>query len=112
VKTFVYTINLKNDPEKIEMYKNYHKSVWLEVEESLKSVGILRMRIFLLGTRMVNIVETVDEFNPECDFARYTENKPIVEKWDKLMSEFQEKVAEAKESEWWALMEPVYELGE
>ena len=70
------------------------------------------MRIFLLGTRLVNIVDTIDEFMPECDFARYTENKPIVEKWDKRISEFQERVAEARESEWWALMEKVYELGD
>ena len=30
--------------------------------------------------------------------------------WDELMQTFQEKIPEAGEDEWWALMEPVYEL--
>jgi len=110
LKTFVYTLNLKNDSEVIRQYREYHKNVWPEVENSLRSVGILNMRIYLLGCRMVNVIETNDDFDPTRDFARYIEGKPEVEKWDGMMAEFQEKVPEAKEGEWWALMEKVYDL--
>jgi L-rhamnose mutarotase len=110
MKTFVYTLNLKDDPELIFKYKEYHMAVWPEVEANLRSVGIVRMRIYLLGRRMVNIIDTIDDFEPDRDFARYVEGNPVVKEWDRLMAEFQEKVPEAKQEEWWALMEPVYLL--
>lgn len=110
MKTYVYTLNLIDDPEVIQQYKEYHRAVWPEVEESLRSVGIVNMEIFLLGRRLVNIMKTVDNFEPDRDFPRYTEGKPNVEKWDQFMAKFQEKVPEAKDDEWWALMERVYVL--
>ena len=111
MKTFVYTLNLKDDPGIIRKYKEYHRAVWPEVEESLKSVGITSMRIFLLGRRLVNVVEAIDEFVPERDFARYTQGKPKAQQWDQMMVEYQEKVPEAGAKEWWVLMEKIYELG-
>ena len=111
MKTFMYTINLKDNPEIINSYKKYHENIWPEVEESLKNIGIINMRIYLLGTRMVNLIETIDDFDPARDLARYAENNPIVEKWDRMMAEFQHRVPEARDGEWWALMEKVYELG-
>lgn len=110
MKTYVYTLNLRNDPDVISQYKNFHRAVWPEVKESLKSVGIINCRIYLLGCRLVNILDVIDAFDPERDFARYVEGKPIVEKWDKMMATFQECVPEAKEGEWWALMDNVFDL--
>ena len=110
MKTFVYTLNLKDDPEIIGQYKEHHQTVWPEVEASLKRVGICHMHIYLLGRRLVNIIEADDDFEPERDLARYTENNPVTKKWDNWMATFQEKVPEANIDEWWALMEQVYEL--
>jgi L-rhamnose mutarotase len=110
MKTFVYTLNLKDDPEVILTYKEYHKAVWPEVQASLLGVGIIQMRIYLLGRRLVNIMDTNDEFEPDRDFARYTAGNSTVQKWDAMMAQFQEKVPEAREGEWWALMEQVFEL--
>lgn len=110
MKNIVYTLNLKDDPEIIRKYREYHQAVWPEVESSLKSVGITGMRIYLLGRRLVMVVEAVDEFEPDRDFARYTQDNPVTQKWDKMMAQYQEKVPEAGENEWWALMEKIYEL--
>ncbi len=110
MKTYVYTLQLKDDPELIAQYKEYHRAVWSEVEASLLSVGIVRMRIYVLGRRLVNIMDTTDDFEPDRDFKRYTEGNPKVKMWDELMAGFQEKVPEAKPGEWWALMEQVYHL--
>ena len=49
VKSYAQTICLKDDPEGIAEYKRYHANSWPEVLEALKAVGILRMKIFLLG---------------------------------------------------------------
>ena len=110
MKTFGMTINLKDDSWLIEKYKEYHQNVWQETESALKTVGITSMKIFLLGRRMFMYMETVDSFVPERDFPKYLEQHPRCKEWDDLMRTFQEKVPEAREDEWWATMEQVYNL--
>ena len=110
LKTFGLTINLRDDPELVEKYKEYHRNVWPETEQALKAVGITAMKIFLLGRSMFMYIETVDDFVVERDFLKYLEQDPKCREWDDLMRTFQEKVSEAKADEWWAMMEQVYEL--
>ena len=110
LKTFGLTINLRDDPELVEKYKEYHRNVWPETEQALKTVGITAMKIFLLGRSMFMYIETVDDFVVERDFLKYLEQDPKCREWDDLMRTFQEKVSEAKADEWWAMMEQVYEL--
>jgi L-rhamnose mutarotase len=55
-------------------------------------------------------METVDTFDIERDFPRYLEEHPKCSEWDELMRTFQEPVEEAQADEWWAQMEPVFEL--
>jgi L-rhamnose mutarotase len=104
------TLNLVNDADKIAKYKKYHQAVWPEVERSLKSIGITKMKIFLKGRRLFMYMETVDNFKPERDFPKYLENDPKCKEWDSLMCTFQEKVPEAAEKEWWSTMDEVYNL--
>lgn len=49
MKSYAQTICLKDDPAGIAEYKKYHADSWPEVLQALKAVGILRMKIFLLG---------------------------------------------------------------
>ena len=55
-------------------------------------------------------METVDDFEAKRDFPRYIELDEKCKEWDELMRAFQEKAPEAKEDEWWATMEQIYEL--
>ena len=110
MKHFGLTLNLKDDPHIIEQYKTYHRNVWPEVVESLKAMGITKMNIYLLGRRLFMAMETIDDFDVARDFPRYLEQHPRCQEWDELMRRFQEPVAEAKPGEWWAMMEPVFEL--
>lgn len=110
MKTYAYTLLLKDSPEIIEKYKEYHKNVWPEVLESLTSIGIESFKIFLLGRRMFMILNAVDTFQPE-DMQHYAKSKRV-KQWDGMMSEFQEKVEEARSDEWWAMMEEVFNLEE
>lgn len=111
MQSFGMALNLKDDPQAIETYKSYHQDVWPEVERALKRVGITSMKIFLVGRKLFMYMETIDEFEPERDFARYLSDHSRCRQWDDLMQTFQEKIPEAGENEWWALMEPVYDLG-
>ena len=110
MKHFGMTLNLKDDPDIIEKYKAYHRNAWPEVVTSLREIGITRMNIYLLGRRLFMAMETIDEFDMARDFPRYLERHPRCQEWDQLMRTFQEPVSEAKSGEWWALMEPVFEL--
>ena len=110
MKHFGLTINLKDDPALIEEYKMYHRDAWKETLAGLKAVGITKMNIYLLGRQLFMAMETVDNFEIERDFPRYLEHDPKCREWDKLMRTFQEPVEEAQTDEWWAMMEPVFEL--
>ena len=110
MKQFAQTLDLKDDPTLIDRYIEHHKKVWPEVEEALKSVGILQMKIWRLGKRMFMLVETTDTFVPNQDFPRYLQYHPRCQEWEDLMDQFQQPVPEAKEGEKWVLMEEIYTL--
>ena len=105
MKTFAYTLDLKNNPEIISAYKEYHKKVWPEVLKSIRSSGVKTSKIFLLGTRLFLIIEAEEDFN----FLGYTTGQKEKD-WDELMRSLQCPVKEAKPGEWWAEMELVYDL--
>lgn len=106
MKSYVYMLDLKPDDRLIQEYKDHHQHVWPEVPAKLKEFGIISSKIYLLGTRLVNIMTVEDSFDPHNDFLRYTED-PKCKEWDDLMRNYQLKSPGAKDGEWWALMEEV-----
>ena len=110
MKTYALTVNLKDDPEIIAQYRYHHTHPWPEVMQALRAVGILDMRIYLLGRRLFMTMDTVDDFQPEVDFPRYLTLNPRCQVWEDMMSTFQEKVPEAKPEEKWAYMEQIFQL--
>jgi L-rhamnose mutarotase len=108
-KRFGLTLLLRDDPDGIAEYRRYHADVWPEVIAELRSVGIERMFIYLLGRRLFQFIETSDAFDPVKDLPRLNDN-PRYAEWDRLMRTMQEKVDEAQPDDWWAPMEEVFEL--
>lgn len=112
MQEFALTINLVDDPEKIEQYKAYHRQVWPEVIASLRSVGILDMKIFLLGRRMFMLMQADDDFQPDRDFTRLEQSNPRYNEWQRTMDQFQARVPEAQPEEHWAAMEKVFDFSD
>ena len=112
MKAYGLTLNLKDDAQGIEPYKAYHREPWKQALDGLRAVGVEEMRIFLLGRHLFMYMETTDDFDPARDFARYVEDNPKAAEWDELMRTFQEPAADAAEGEWWAFMQPVFDLEE
>ncbi|MBX2842365.1 MAG: L-rhamnose mutarotase [Flammeovirgaceae bacterium] len=110
MKVFAQTLNLKDDPEVIRQYIEYHKSTWPEVLKSLQSVGVLDMKIFLLGRRLFMYMTAIENFNPNVDFPRYLTLDPKCQEWEDLMGTFQVPVEDAKEGEKWAMMDQVFDM--
>jgi L-rhamnose mutarotase len=109
VKAYAQALDLKDNEELIEQYKEYHRHVWPEVIEALRGIGITRMKIFLLGTHLFMYFEAPDDFVPERDFQSYTKSERAQE-WDTLMRNFQQKTPEAGPNDWWAPMDLVFDL--
>lgn len=108
---FVFTVNVKAEPGVVEMYRDHHRNVWPEVEASLRHAGVERMDIYLLGRRLVMVVETRDGLDYRTAFEKHASSSGRVIEWERLMKSLQEPPAEARAGEWWALMEPVFHLG-
>jgi len=109
---YVFTVNLKDEPGIVERYKAQHREVWPEVQSSLKRVGVEQMDIYLLGRRLVMVVEMRDGLDYRTAFTSHAASNPRVAEWERLMKSLQEPSAEARAGEWWAAMEPVFHLNQ
>jgi L-rhamnose mutarotase len=107
---YVLTLDLKDDPAVIARYKAYHRNAWPEVVKSLKRVGVRAMDIYLLGRRLVMVMETKKGFSSRRDFARHAASHPRVAEWEALMKTFQEPPPGARPGELWTRMERVFHL--
>ena len=102
-------LDLHDDPDAIAEYCRYHERVWPEIEESIRSAGIVGMEIWRTGNRLTMVMETDERFNPAAKAAADAAN-PRVQAWEALMSRFQQPLPWAKPGEKWTLMEKVFTL--
>ena len=68
------------------------------------------MDIYLLGRRLVMVVEMRDGLDYRDAFRAHASSSQRVAEWERLMKSLQEPAAEAGAGEWWAVMEPVFHL--
>jgi L-rhamnose mutarotase len=109
MKRFVQALDLKDDPGVVDAYVAHHARVWPDVEQSLRRIGIERMDIYLIGRRLVMVMDTGDGFDRGTAFAAHLADPKCLE-WEALMQTFQQRVPGAREGEWWADMIQVYQL--
>jgi len=108
-RRYCLTLDLKDDPELIREYRRHHESVWPEVTDSMRQAGILDLELYLLGTRLVMILEVGERFSFE-EKARIDRDNPKVQEWEQLMWNYQQPLPAAKPGEKWILMERIYKL--
>ncbi|MBM4436953.1 MAG: L-rhamnose mutarotase [Actinobacteria bacterium] len=101
------TVLLKDDPEVIRRYEDYHAHVWPEVEASLRSAGITRMLIFRFARTLLMYMETVDGFRFE-HTPTPAERDPRAVEWENLMRSFQEPVPGAPSDGTWVTMPEIF----
>lgn len=108
---YCQTLDLKEDPRLIEEYRRLHspEGVWPEIIEGIRSVGINEMEIFLLGTRLVMIIDTPDDFDWDTAMARLA-TLPKQAEWELLTGKYQEAKVGATSDEKWQMMEKIFHL--
>ena len=111
MKRFCLALDLKDDPELIAEYKQYHArgKAWPEITQSIRNAGIEDMEIYLLGTRMFMIMEVNQHFSFTAK-SQADQLNPKVQEWEKLMWKFQKPLPQAAPGEKWLLMERIFKL--
>lgn len=109
MKRYCQILNLKDDPKLIEQYCEAHAHVWPEIQQGIRSVGILDMQIFRKGTTLFMICDTVDDFDWVKDNARLA-TLPRQAEWEAYVAQFQGCDPNAPSTEKWQLMEKIFEL--
>ena len=110
-KRYCKTLSLKDDPKLIEDYKKVHApgAAWPEITQGMKDVGIIDMEIYIYGTRLFMIMDTIADFDHDKAMAELA-TKPRQSEWEAYVSRFQQSSAEATADEKWQLMERIYKL--
>ena len=110
-KRFCKTLELRNDPELITAYKRVHarENLWPEIMQGIREAGIIDMEIYLAGTRLFMIMDTVPDFDHEKAMTELAQ-KPRQKEWEAYVSRFQRSSAEATADEKWQLIERIFKL--
>ena len=101
-------LDLKDDPALIAEYEAYHRDIWPEVREHLKTHGVTAMEIHRLGTRMVMLMETDDARYDAQAMALATRSDPKIRQWEELMWKFQAPTPWTPEGEKWTAMQQIF----
>ena len=110
-KRYCKTLQLENDPALIEEYKNLHAmgNAWPEITQGMKDVGIIDMEIYLDGTALFMIMDTVENFDHEKAMSKLAE-LPRQAEWENTVSKFQKTSASSSAKEKWRLIERIYKM--
>jgi L-rhamnose mutarotase len=106
----ILALDLKDDAALIARYETYHRSIWPEVAQHLRSHGVTRMEIYRLGTRLVMLMETDDAVFRADDMARAAEEDPKIKAWEDLMWTFQAPTPWTPAGAKWIPMTRIFDL--
>lgn len=109
LKRYCLTLDLYDDPELIDVYEQWHRQVWPEIIDSIKSSGIEQMQIYRVSNRLFMIMEVNDSFSFEAKAKADLDNAKVQE-WETLMWQFQQPLPFAKPGEKWVLMQEIFSL--
>ena len=110
-KRYVQTMDLNDDDELIVKYREAHdkEHFWDEIKRGIQSVGILEMELYILGRRLVMIVDAPLDFNWD-DAMQRLATLPHQAEWERYVAQFQGCDADATSDEKWQMMERMFYL--
>jgi L-rhamnose mutarotase len=110
-KRYCKTLELKNDAQLIEEYRKLHAmgGTWPEITQGMKDVGIIDMEIYITGTTLFMIMDTVADFDHDSAMSRLAK-LPRQAEWEATVAKYQKTSAHASAKEKWRLIERIYEM--
>ena len=104
-------LDLKNDPQLIAEYEQYHRQVWPEIKKSIREAGISVLDIYRVQNRLFMIIEADDDFSFEKK-AKADAANPKVQEWETLMWKYQQALPGVAPGTKWIVMEKIFGLDE
>lgn len=113
MKRYVKFLSLKNDDKLIAEYCRRHQpdAIWPEIIKGIKQVGIPAMDIYILGNKLVMIVETPDTLDIDNAMAQLA-TLPRQQEWEDYMSIFQQAEPGVTSADKWQPMTQIFHLYE
>lgn len=110
-RRYCKTLELEDDAALIKEYRRLHApgAVWPEITAGMKEVGILDMEIYLSGSTLFMIMETVPDFDHDSAMAKLA-TLPRQKEWEAFVSRFQKTDVNASAKDKWRLMERIYKM--
>lgn len=111
IKRYVQTMELRDNPELIALYRKAHSEseAWPEIINGIKEVGILEMELYILGSRLVMIVDMPADLDWDEVMARLA-TMPKQAEWEDYVAQFQQCVKGSTSDEKWHMMERMFHL--
>lgn len=111
IKRYVQTMELRDNPELIALYRKAHSEseAWPEIIKGIKDVGILEMELYILGSRLVMIVDMPADLDWDEVMARLA-TMPKQAEWEDYVAQFQQCVKGSTSDEKWHMMERMFYL--
>jgi len=110
-KRYCKTLKLENNQDLIAEYKKVHAlgAAWPEITQGMKDVGIIDMEIYIAGTQLFMIMDTIADFDHDKAMAELA-TLPRQSEWEAYVSRFQKTSTDASADEKWQLLERIYEM--
>jgi len=107
----ILLLDIRDDPALIERYEAHHAAgaVPAAITRSIREAGILDMRIFRSGNRLVMVMDVTKDFDPAAKAAADRSN-PDVCAWEALMGELQQPLPWAPAGEKWIEARQIFAL--
>lgn len=110
-KRYCKILHLKDDDSLITQYKAVHApgAAWPEITQGMREVGIVDMEIYIHGTTLFMIMETVPDFDHDVAMKKLG-TLPRQQEWETYVSRFQQTSSDAGAADKWVLMERIFKM--
>lgn len=112
-KRYVQFLELASDEDALREYKKWHSKEhhWKEIRDGIRQVGILEMEIYILGRRLVMIVDAPLDFDWTTSMNRLA-TLPRQAEWEAFVSQFQGCSPDATSDQKWQMTERMFHIYE
>lgn len=111
VKRYCQFLEIEDNPKLIELYRMMHSraEAWPEVLAGIREAGILEMELYIVGNKVVMIVDTPLDFDWDSAMARLA-SMPRQAEWEAAVAALQGCSPDATSDQKWTMMERMFHL--
>lgn len=106
---YCFALDLVDDAVRIKEYESHHAEVWPEVRDSFRRAGIENVELYRTGNRLFMLLDVNEHFSFDKK-KKIDDEDPVVQRWEALMSTYQQPLPWAEKGEKWVLMNSIFKL--